>query len=157
MEAQSIVARLRAAKGREREEVLGGLYAEKVDLRHVPPSEHDGVMSREQLVAGAAAERGLFENAIPDFNSTHSYEVEGERIVEQFHIRGTLRDGQVLDNRMTITYTVSDGAIERDDGGDRSGGVGTPAHRDRAGRWLPATGRRELSRTARRPRSPSQQ
>ena len=111
MDAQSIVARLRAAKGREREEVLGGLYAEKVDLRHVPPSEHDGVMSREQLVAGAPAERGLFENAIPDFNSTHSYEVEGERIVEQFHMRGTLRDGQVLDNRMTITYTVSDGAI----------------------------------------------
>src|SRR6476659_6774301 len=111
MDAQSIVTRLQAAERGEREEVLGQLFAEKVDLRHVPSSDHDGPMAREQLVAGATAERKLFESAIPDFVSTHRYEVEDERIVEQYHMRGTVPGGGALDNRMTITYTVSDGAI----------------------------------------------
>ena len=47
----------------------------------------------------------------PEFTRTHSYAVEDERIVEAYCMRGTLRDGQTLDSRITITYTVSDGDI----------------------------------------------
>ena len=50
-------------------------------------------------------------SARPEFTRTHSYAVEDERIVEAYCIRGTLRDGQALDSRITITYTVSDGDI----------------------------------------------
>ncbi len=94
--------------------MLGELYAERVEFRHVPPDEHDGSISRRSLVGGATWERELFQREIRDYTTTHEYEVvdDGEdQIVETYRMTGTLPDGAPLDSTMTITYTVSDGAI----------------------------------------------
>jgi hypothetical protein len=111
MDAHAMVSRLRAATGGEREQVLGELYAEKVEFRHVPPNEHDGFISRAKLVAGATWERSVFQQEIRDYTSTHEYEVTSAGIVETYHMGGILPGGEPLDSLMTITYTVSEGAI----------------------------------------------
>ncbi len=113
MDAHTMVSRLRAAKGGEREQVLGELYAPKVEFRHVPPNEHDGFIAREQLVAGATWERNLFEQEIRDYTTSHDYEVTPDGIVETYRMSGTLPDGEALDSLMTVTYTVSDGRSSR--------------------------------------------
>ena len=53
IDVHDMVRRLQAAEGGERERVLGELYAERVEFRHVPPDEHDGSISRRSLVGGA--------------------------------------------------------------------------------------------------------
>ena len=111
MDAHDMVRRLQAAEGSERELVLGELYAERVEFRHVPPDEHDGSISRRSLVGGATWERELFQREIRGYATTHQYEVAGDGIVETYRMEGTLPDGEPLDSTMTITYTVSDGAI----------------------------------------------
>lgn len=111
MDVHAMVSRLRAAKGAEREQVLGELYADKVEFRHVPPNEHDGFISRKALVAGATWERNLFQQEIRDYVTTHEYEVTDAGILETYRMRGTLPDGDALDSVMRITYAVNDGAI----------------------------------------------
>jgi len=111
MDAETMVTRLRASEGDERADVLRTLFAETIDFSHVPPSQHDGQVPREFLVEGARGEGAALQQAITDYSSTHTYDVVGDTIVEGYHQRGTLDDGEVLDLPITITYTVTDGAI----------------------------------------------
>jgi ketosteroid isomerase-like protein len=111
MDIEEMAERLRAAGDGEREQVLAELFAETVELQHDPVNEHDGPMPRERLTKGATAERDMLAQVMPDFTATFSYEVDGDRIIEQYHMGGTMPNGEVLDNPMVITFTVADGAI----------------------------------------------
>ena len=111
MDAEAMVTQLRASEDGGREDVLQRLFAETIDFSHVPPNEHDGRVQRDRLIAGARAERARLQQAIADYTSTHTYEADGDSIVERYHQRGTLDDGTVLDLPITIIYAVLDSAI----------------------------------------------
>jgi ketosteroid isomerase-like protein len=92
--------------------VLAGLYAEKVELRHVPGLPTDGPvdgallgeMGRREV---AASGRALVRTGDPATQIT----VEGDDIRMRNRTQGRLEDGTVVDVETNTLLRVSDGRI----------------------------------------------
>ena len=111
---EEIADRMRvAAEDPERsQQTLASLFAEQVELRHVPPSSSDGPIpgallsevSRREVEASGRALVGPVERE-------SEITVEGDAIRVRSRIAGVLADGSTVDLRTNTVFTVTDGAI----------------------------------------------
>jgi hypothetical protein len=91
--------------------MLASLYGEKVDIRHVPATEHEGPMAREQLVKIGGLESNVYKVAAPDLQSETVVEVVDDTTIRiDRRSRGTV-EGQPVDFPMRIDLTVEGGAV----------------------------------------------
>jgi hypothetical protein len=95
----------------EGQATLASLYGEKVDIRHVPATEHEGPMDREQLVTIGGLESNVYKVAVPDLQSDTTVEVVDDTTVRiDRRSRGTV-EGQPVDFPMRIDLTVQGGEV----------------------------------------------
>jgi ketosteroid isomerase-like protein len=100
--------------------VMSSLYADTIDLRHVPPRSADGPIEaslmREISVADMdAVSRGLLERTF----DPPSIKVEGDSVRIRSAMRGTLATGEAVTVNNDVLLEVRDGKI-----------VALEAHRD---------------------------
>jgi ketosteroid isomerase-like protein len=97
------------AKSRE---VLAGLFAETVELRHSPPSPHDGPIPGSLIADVSKREVAALARALPDVvHEEPEITVEGDAIRVRGRTVGTLTDGTKIDVRTNTLFSVADGAI----------------------------------------------
>jgi ketosteroid isomerase-like protein len=97
------------AKSRE---LLSGLFAEKVELRHSPPSPSDGPIPGSLLADVSKREVEALARALPDLvHEEPEITVEGDAIRVRGRTLGTLADGTNIDVRTNTLFAVADGAI----------------------------------------------
>jgi hypothetical protein len=91
--------------------VLASLYDDKVDIRHVPPTDHDGPMNRDQLVEVGGLEANVYKVAAPDLRSETTVEVLDDTTVGiGRRSRGTV-EGHTVDFPMRMVLTVEGGKV----------------------------------------------
>ncbi len=91
--------------------MLTSLYGETVDIRHVPATEHEGPMDREQLVKLGALESNVYKVAAPNLQSETMVEVVDDTTIRiDRRSRGTVED-QTVDFPMRMDLTVEGGAV----------------------------------------------
>jgi hypothetical protein len=116
MELTATVAyQLRAAFNAGPEEAQGAmrlLYAERVEIRHVPALPSDGMVHRARLLDVSTREAAAVRSAIPDqhYGEIH-IDVDGDRIDVRVAISGTLITGKAVELTSDSTYTVRSGHI----------------------------------------------
>jgi hypothetical protein len=96
----------------EAQDALRSLYAEQVEVRHVPTLPSDGVVHRARLVEVSTREAAAVRGAIPDehYGDIH-IDADGDRIHVRVAIYGTLITGKTIELVSDSTYTVTDGHI----------------------------------------------
>ena len=114
LSADEVAERMRAAADDpvRSQETLASLFAEQVELRHVPPSSSDGAIlgallaevSRREVEASGRALVGPVERE-------SEITVEGDAIRVRNLIAGALADGSTVELRTNTLFTVTDGAI----------------------------------------------
>ena len=113
--AEEVAAKLRAAwaKGPVAGiRVLGSLYADSVEIHHVPPMPGDGMW--EGAKYGAAIQQlydGTLEERISGFRQEVQITVMGDEILSDNLFSGTLKDGTPLRHRVTGLNWVKNGKI----------------------------------------------
>jgi hypothetical protein len=113
MSADDVANQLRAAAGNlgANQEVLGGLFADEVYLRHEPPHATDGPIPGRLLAEMARREVDAVKRALPVAEETSEVTVVGDGVRMRGRIRGTLADGSAVDVQTNTLFTVADGQI----------------------------------------------
>jgi len=94
------------------QQVLAALFAEHVELRHVPPSASDGPIAGARLAELSRREVEASGRALQGGVQRRSeITVEGDAIRVRAQVGGTLADGSTVDVRTNTRFTVTDGAI----------------------------------------------
>ena len=93
-------------------DLLASLFAETVELRHVPPSPSDGPIPGSVLSAVSGGEVAALARAMPDAEHGDSeITVEGDAVRVRGRTSGTLADGTRVDVETNTLFTIADGAI----------------------------------------------
>ena len=93
-------------------EVLAGLFAETVELRHVPRRASDGPIPGRLLAEVARRESEAVARALPDLIADDpEITVEADAVRVRRHTTGTLVDGSTIDVRTNTLFGIGDGAI----------------------------------------------
>lgn len=93
-------------------ELLAGLFAENVELRHVPARPADGPIAGSFLAEVSRREVEALPRALRDVvHDEAEITVEGDAIRVRGHTSGTLPDGTRIDVRTNTLLTVANGAI----------------------------------------------
>jgi len=94
------------------QELLASLFAEQVELRHVPASPNDGPIAGALLATVARREVEAMPRAF-DGEVGHDTDiaVEGETIRVRGRVTGTLRDGSTVELRTNTLHTIAGGQI----------------------------------------------
>jgi hypothetical protein len=109
-----IADELRAAAGdtTKTQDVMARLFAENIDLRHVPPLPSDGPIPGRLLAEVSRREVAAVERALRNrVDSDSEVTVDGDQILVRSRTRGTLDDGTSIDVRPSTRFTVAGGAI----------------------------------------------
>jgi hypothetical protein len=112
--ASEIAEQMRAAahdQARSRE-VLTGLFAESVEIRHVPRHPNDGPIAGRLLSEVARRESEAAMRALPDvLPDAPDISVEGDAIRVRRRTIGTLSDGTAVDVKTNTIFTIAGGVI----------------------------------------------
>ena len=101
-----------AADRTKSRDLLASLFAETVELRHVPPSPSDGPIPGRVLAAVAGGEVAALARAMPDAEHGDSeITVEGDAVRVRGRMSGTLGDLTRIDVETNTLFTIADGAI----------------------------------------------
>ena len=93
-------------------EVLARLFAETVELRHVPRRPSDGPISGRLLSEVARREAEAVSRALPGLIvEDPEITVEADTIRVRRRTAGTLLDGTTIDVRTNTLFSVGEGAI----------------------------------------------
>lgn len=92
--------------------VLASLYADQLELHHVPALPSDGTVNGARMRAASGMEAAAIKNAIPDqYYDDVTVEVDGERVHIKVWIRGTLATGKAVRLVSDMFCTVRAGHI----------------------------------------------
>ena len=95
-------------------QVLGELWADQVEMCHVPPMPQDGQYSREQLISRQATEVKGLAAVIPDYNQEDvAVAVVGDEIHYSATMVGTLPDGRRYQAPVQAVISVRGGRLSR--------------------------------------------
>ena len=98
-------------RGKSRD-LLVSLFAETVELRHVPPSPSDGPIPGSLLSDVSGREVAALARALPDAEQGDSeVTVEDDAVRVRVRTTGTLADGTPIDVVTNTLFTIADGAI----------------------------------------------
>ena len=114
LSADEVADRMRAAGDDpvRSQQTLASLFAEQVELRHVPPSSSDGPIPGALLAEVSRREVEASGRALVGPVARESeITVEGDAIRVRNRIAGTLADGSTVELRTNTLFTVTDGAI----------------------------------------------
>lgn len=93
-------------------EMLTGLFAESVELQHVPRSSTDGPIAGRLLAEIARRESEAVVRALPDIiHDDPEITVEAGAIRVRRRTVGTLLDGTSVDVRTDTLFSITDGEI----------------------------------------------
>jgi hypothetical protein len=112
--ASDVADRLRAVVSdpKATQQLMTSLYAEQLELRHVPPLQSDGPIASGLLVEISQREVAAAEKAFSDRpERTSDITVEGDGIRVRSLTRGQLRDGSFVEMRSNTLFTVKGGVI----------------------------------------------
>lgn len=93
-------------------ETLTALFAEEIELRHVPPAPTDGPIPGALLAEISRREVAALSRAMPD--ATHDepeITVEGDAIRVRRRTHGLLGDGTPVDVRTNTLMSIADGRV----------------------------------------------
>jgi len=97
------------AKSRE---LLASLFADNVELRHLPARPADGPIAGSFLAEVSRREVEALPRALPDaVHDEAVITVEGDAIRVLGHTSGTLPDGTTIDVRTNTLLTIANGVI----------------------------------------------
>ena len=97
------------AKSRD---LLVSLFADTVELRHVPPSPSDGPIPGRVLSDVSGREVAALARALPDAeHGGAEVTVEGDAVRVRVRTSGVLADGTRIDVETNTRFTIADGAI----------------------------------------------
>jgi hypothetical protein len=112
--AEAVAEAIRAA-GSDRtksRKLLASLYAESIELHHVPPGPNDGPVASSVLVAIAEQEVAAVERALPNPTiHTPDVTVDGDRVRVRNRIEGDVTTGKHIDVTTNTVFTVAAGRI----------------------------------------------
>lgn len=109
--AATIAEQLRTA-GSNRGELMATLYADQVDLRHVPPLATDGPIPGRLLAEVSLREVAAVEKALADRTEASEIAVEGEDGIRLIgRTTGTMADGTEVDVTTRVLLTVAAGRV----------------------------------------------
>jgi ketosteroid isomerase-like protein len=93
-------------------ELLAGLFAENVELRHVPARPADGPIAGSFLAEVSRREVEALPRALNDaVHDETEITVEGDAIRVRGRTSGTLPDGTTIEVRTNTLLTIADGVI----------------------------------------------
>ena len=93
-------------------ELLAGLFAENVELQHVPARPADGPIAGSFLAEVSRREVEALPRALHDaVHDEAEITVEGDAIRVRGRTSGTLPDGTTIDVRTNTLLTIADGLI----------------------------------------------
>ena len=92
--------------------LLASLFAETVELRHVPPSPSDGPIPGSLLSEVSGREVVALARALPDAeHGGTEVTVEGDAVRVRVRTTGALADGTPIDVETNTLFTIAGGAI----------------------------------------------
>jgi hypothetical protein len=101
-----------AARDGKLQEIMAGLFAETVALRHEPPSPSDGAIPGSLIAAISREEVAAVARALPDaVQSDVNVSIEGDGIRVQIRTSGVLADGTTIAVKTNTLFTIANGAI----------------------------------------------
>ncbi len=91
---------------------LTGLFAEEIELRHVPPAPTDGPIAGALLAEISAREVAALSRAMPDARHDQpEITVEGDAIRIRRRTHGLLADGTPVDLSTHTLMSIADGRV----------------------------------------------
>jgi|SRR5271155_4114230 len=89
------------------------IFTDKIEILHIPPSPSDAYAEREVSRAHVLAQSKAFAKAMADLHYTSVVSAEGDRVLVDVVIEGTLDDGTAIRIPFSTVYTVKNGQAFR--------------------------------------------
>jgi ketosteroid isomerase-like protein len=88
-------------------------FTDRIEIRHVPPSPADAYAAREVSRAHVLRQSAAYAKAMSDLRYAADVRAEGDRVLLDVALDGTLQDGTTIHIPFSIAYTVQNGQITR--------------------------------------------
>ena len=112
--AQQVAAKIRAGYAQgpiAGAEVQGSFAASKLEINHIPAQPGDGVWEGPVWAGALLGATKALQAAIPDFHQDIELTATGDEVRVVSTLKGTLKDGTVLNHTNRGVLTVKEGKI----------------------------------------------